>query len=230
MQSSDWQDFITDITWFVKKDDVVTLGQTERASPQFFDPDSKFSAAFPRLTSLLHKARVTEIIVNATTHHLYAWDEAEGRALGWLCCPPPADVPDFLHPDHKLLLRHFGGITERFNEPQSWLLNLNSALAEYNIGFGGWEENFRDHCMLYGLSPIVDMSQFLCFAFEANGNLNAYHLQTGEVIMYAHDHAFDFVIPMEGCPEYTLYRIKGCANFRSWIETVAGQWLDVITH
>ncbi|MCP4036155.1 MAG: hypothetical protein GY733_04405 [bacterium] len=46
------------------------------------------------------------------------------------------------------------------------------------------------------------------------------------MIMFAPDHAFDHLEPLEGCPEYTLYRIGGAADFVSWVETVARQWTE----
>lgn len=43
--------------------------------------------------------------------------------------------------------------------------------------------------------------------------------------MYAHDHCFEHITQVEGCPEYTFYTINDCPDFRGWVETVARQWL-----
>ena len=45
------------------------------------------------------------------------------------------------------------------------------------------------------------------------------------VILMATDHAFDYINPLPGFPELTLYTINGCADFRDWVEMLAGQWL-----
>lgn len=62
-------------------------------------------------------------------------------------------------------------------------------------------------------------------AHEANGNSTLCRRTDGTVLMFAHDHSFDHVTPLEGYPLYTLYRIKGAATFREWVERVAEQWL-----
>jgi hypothetical protein len=58
----------------------------------------------------------------------------------------------------------------------------------------------------------------------APGPFVPYHRLYGDVILFAHDHAFDHVVPLGHAPEYTLYRIKGAATFREWVETIATQW------
>jgi hypothetical protein len=47
----------------------------------------------------------------------------------------------------------------------------------------------------------------------------------GDVPLFAPDHSFNHVVPLAGCPEYTLYRINGAAGFVEWVETVAKQWM-----
>ena len=49
-----------------------------------------------------------------------------------------------------------------------------------------------------------------------------------EVLLWAPDHAYEHIRPLEGCPEYTLYRIDRVPDFRYWVETVAGQWADAV--
>jgi hypothetical protein len=49
---------------------------------------------------------------------------------------------------------------------------------------------------------------------------------SGEVILFAPDHAFDYVQALPGCPEYTLYRMLGAPAFREWVNRVARQWYD----
>lgn len=129
-----------------------------------------------------------------------------------------------------MLLSCFGGITERWHEPEeeNWLCNLKSALCEdeSKAGFNEWEDNFFEFCSWDNLTPDIEPKDYIAFAFEANGNCTVYHKVTGQVLMYAHDHCFEHITSLEGCPEYTLYRINDCPDIRWWVETVARQWLN----
>jgi hypothetical protein len=37
------------------------------------------------------------------------------------------------------------------------------------------------------------------------------------------------VTPLEGCPDYTLYRLRGAPRFEDWVEAVADQWARATT-
>jgi len=64
--------------------------------------------------------------------------------IGWLCFPPPADLPNGIHADHATLLRAFGGIIERLNEPEdTWLLNHNDAASSFWWNGSRETANFR---------------------------------------------------------------------------------------
>ena len=229
--SSDWNDFTADITWLISEGDKVEVSPSQMAYDGLFHPTDAFVGTFPILSQLLNLARVTEVQINGRLYYLYGWTDVFGYSLGWQCLPPDptGDYGDFL-PDHALLLTCFGGILERWHEPLTWLLNLNSALTAdgTRAGFDGWDF-YLELCEDEDLQPVVDPADYLSFAPEANGNCTMYHHITGQVLMFAHDHCFDHIEALAGCPEYTLYTIKRCPSFRTWVETVAEQWLQHLT-
>ena len=152
---------------------------------------------------------MTPIVLSGKPHQLYSWSQVEGNSCAWLSPSPSANSASQLHPDHRTLLRSFGGIVERTNDPAWWLLNHNEALtaqeARHDGGF-----------------------MFYSIAREANGNTTLCHRVSGEVILFAPDHAFDYVQALPGCAEYTLYRMSGAHSFRDWVNEVARQWHDAI--
>jgi len=46
--------------------------------------------------------------------------------------------------------------------------------------------------------------------------------------MFAPDHSFSHVRPLEGCPDYTLYKLIGAPTFAAWVEEVAHQMLSSV--
>jgi hypothetical protein len=142
----------------------------------------------------------------------------------WLSPAPPANPPTSLYADHQTLLASFGGIVERSNEPTWWILNHNDALtqreASYDsrlIAHDAWWES---------LKIPIDLTQFYSIAQEANGNTTLCHRVSGEVVLYAHDHAFHHVEVLPGCPDYTFYRFVGAGHFKEWVDTISRQWYD----
>jgi hypothetical protein len=225
--SRDLEAFLSDITWFFReKEEIKIIG--ERA----FQCSNEFNHKFPMLTKLLKKARITTIDYMEKRYELFGWTNYDSNTLGWLCFEPLAkeNIEKRLHPDHLLLLQNFGGITERWNEPDSWLCNLNFAFPYENteFGFDGWEVPFKEYCEEEGVEVKISPEEYITFTQEANGNITMYHLNSGEVIMYAHDHCFDHIYPLDDYPDYSLYRIKNCNNFADWVESVAKQWLSNI--
>lgn len=147
--------------------------------------------------------------------------------MGWLSLLPLADPPRNLFAEHRELLASFGGVVERFNEPEgSWLLNHNAVLTERE---GSHDASFiRPYSWAFekaGLTIPIDTSEYYSIAREANGNTTLCHRSSGEVLMFAPDHCFRHLERLEGCPEYTLYRINGARIFRDWVNTIARQWL-----
>ena len=234
MSRNDWDLFRRDVSWFPAAS-VVRVGEPVPFA-SLGRVDAALAARFPKLAALLGRADLTRLETKRGALELLAWDHGAGRG-GWLCEPPTAGAPpgaaaaraaSSLHPDHLAVLGAFGGVTERFNEPDSWLLNLNSALVPRfcRVGLGDAYDYYRDACHDDGVAPVVRDEEYIAFAFEANGNTTLYHRETGEVILFAPDHSFDFVVQLEGCPRYTFYRLRGAPTLRDWVETVAGQWTE----
>jgi hypothetical protein len=149
---------------------------------------------------------------------------ADGFDCGWLSPMPSPDPPRSLHPDHRVLLRSFGGIVERSYEPSWWVLNHNDVLTEEVARQKGTSIVDSSAFEEAGVEIPIDREQFYTIAYEANGNVTLCHRQSGEVVLYAHDHAFRHVEPYPGCPDYTLYRLPEAPSFSDWVNTVARQW------
>ncbi|MFC4322660.1 hypothetical protein [Litchfieldia salsa] len=228
--NKDLKDFQSEITWFFRKpEEIILLGQ------RTFHASFEFEEKYPILTKLLKKARITTIKYEEQRYELFGWYDKDNNSLGWLCNESleleDKEIKKSLHPDHVLLLRNFGGITERWNEPvDTWLCNLNYALPYENaeVGINGWEESFEEYCKDEGIEIKINPRDYITFAVEANGNVTMYHKESGEILMYAHDHAFNHIYPFHHYPEYTLYRIENCNTLKEWVETIAGQWLTNI--
>ncbi len=220
---SDWQAFIESVPWFIDADADVRVSKPHDGRHL----SSAVADIYPSLAKLLAQAIVTPVSVNDGRYELFAWDAVEGYRIGWLCFPPAADLPDSIHADHAELLRSFGGVIERFNEPEdTWLLNHNDALtareASHDASF------INDYIWAFtdaGVELPIRPTDYYSVAREANGNTTLCHRTTGEVILFAPDHAFDFVTPLDGCPEYTLYKLNGVSTLADWVDAVAMQWL-----
>ena len=72
--------------------------------------------------------------------------------------------------------------------------------------------------------PVEEMRDYVTVAIEANGNLTAAHRETGRLVLFAPDHAFEGVTPLAGRPEYSLYSFDEVPDLGSWIESCAGAW------
>ncbi|WP_214482225.1 hypothetical protein [Bacillus sp. SM2101] len=224
--NKDVEEFLSDITWcFKEREKIEIIGEKS------FQCSAEFEGTFPQLTKLLSKARITVIQYGNVNYELFGWKHnVSSQSLGWLCLEPlkGQNINKSLHPNHSVLLQNFGGITERWNEPlDTWLVNLNNALTYENIkvGFGSMEDIFQELCEEEGVEIKVNTSDFISFAFEANGNITMYHKISGKVLMYAHDHNFEHLISFSNYPEYTLYEIESCETLNDWIENIASQWL-----
>jgi hypothetical protein len=151
--------------------------------------------------------------------------------MGWLTLVPnPKTENTEIIPLHKELLAYFGGVIERFNEPEdTWLLNTNEFLTKKEASSDA--TFIEDYLWAFedeGIEVPIVLEDFYCVLREANGNTTLCHKETGHIIFFATDHSFDHITPMLGCPEYTLYNITGCQNFNTWVESIAQQWLNKI--
>jgi hypothetical protein len=222
--NSNWEHFREAQPWVIRDGAAIDIG------PQTSASTSLVPAQFPRLARLLGAARATPLTIDGTDHELLTWSiPASGDRWHWLC-PVGADTPDLdVYPAHRALLREFGGVSERsIDEPITWLMNCNDSLtadaATQSAAFltdyewmvenrsGGWP---------------IDLDAYYVICQEANGNTTLCHRVTGDVILFAPDHAFDHVEVLDDCPPYSLYRIPTAPTFVDWVEEVARQWLIV---
>lgn len=221
---NDWATFTQFVPWYLDRDAIVEVSAARIGAPL----RTAVAELFPPLHRLLSQAKVTSITINEAKYELLAWDSAQGDRCGWLCPLASEAPPDNVYDDHKSLLACFGGVVERFNEPEeTWLLNLNDALtareATHDASFiREYQWAFND----VGLSVPIKLSEYYSIAREANGNTTLCHRIRGELLMFAPDHSFDHLNVLEGCPEYTLYTINSAPTFRDWVNEVACQWLS----
>jgi hypothetical protein len=196
-----------------------------------------FAVLFPKMTQLLDKAYKVEFTLNGNQRfRQYIWTLNGGSTIGWLCklehCVPQGRN---IIPEHILLSQNMGGIVEYWLEDNTMeaesFIDANQftfSLVDSTVGIGGWEQNYADECKLQGIEP-MDTSDFLTFALEANGNTTFYSHKTKEVFVYLHDDYSPFEItPHKGHPLCTIYQYDKAPTFVDFVETLAGQWLQVI--
>src|SRR5262245_27082597 len=127
---NDWQIVTRAEPWLIPSSGKARV----RPAGQSFTPTRRFEAAFPLLAELLSNARQCEVILPSGTHLLFAWGERDPGLRAWLSPDPPGVGPDKAAPDHRILFECFGGIVERFNEPEdNWLLNHTQALLATEV-------------------------------------------------------------------------------------------------
>ena len=219
---TDWDAFIESVPWFLAQGSAVSIGTSQQGA----ELCQGVRAKFPHLSALLDHATVTHVAVDDSRYELCSWNSINGYRVGWLCMPPAQGDNTGLFPDHQLLLRSFGGIVERSNEPEgTWLLNLNDFLTLREASNdGSFIEDYRWAFDDAETDIPIELSDYYSVSREANGNTTLCHRQTGAVILFAPDHFFDHITVIPGCPEYTLYEIDGAICFVDWVETIARQW------
>jgi hypothetical protein len=222
-----WESFCQDVSWFVGH---RTARVGDSLGPGTWRPSSaEFEASFPKLSRLLASANLSKIVLDEHPYILFSWP-ADGEFRSWLAESPTTVTSLPLFPKHRVLLASFGGIVERSNEPESsWLLNNNEVLT---VAEASHDASFiEDHD--WALEDVpggipIDLKSHYSIAREANGNDTLCHRVTGNVIMFAADHNFSHVRPLEGCPDYTLYKLIGAPTFPAWVEEVAHQMLSSV--
>ena len=222
-----WRSFLEDVTWFLRPG--------EKAKVQALRPAGSWSAGpgfhklFRALSDLLRAAEVTELTVKGEAHVLFTWDAAT-NPRSWLCRAPSSEPPSNIHPAHATLLRSFGGIVERANEPEeTWLLNQNEVLTEREAANDA--SFIKDYRWFFRETPggiPIAVRDYYSVAREANGNDTLCHRRDGTILLFAPDHAFDHVTRLKGCPPYTLYKLKGAPRFADWVNVIARQWSDAL--
>jgi hypothetical protein len=191
-----------------------------------WSPQPGFDSFFPKLSRLLRLAEATELSFENEPHLLFTW---RGE-ISWLSPAPSREPPGHLHPHHATLLRSFGGIAQRFNEPQAtWLRNHQEVLTEREAAHDA--SFLQAHASAFAKAPgfiPIAVETHYSIAREARGNITLCNAQTGNVLLFAPDHQSKHVTPLAGCAEKTLYTINGVKTFAEWVEAVAQQWLKAV--
>jgi len=216
---NDWETFTDCMPWVIDENASIELSDGRDVTKLA----NAVGSDFPTLANLLRHSTTTSVSIDTIKHELFAWDSPDYGRIGWLCLAPSSRSDDKTCRKHRQLLQHFGGIVERFNEPDdTLLLNLDSALTNYDASF---DATFIDNYsyMFDGEIPIV-LSDFYTLAREANGNTTICHRNDGSVLLFAPDHSFDNLSPLTGCPEFTLYNVDNVSIFTEWVEQIANQW------
>jgi hypothetical protein len=218
-----WEQFIAESILSDEQGEAAKVGEAQ--PPGSWHPESaEFTVLFPAMAQLFSKASVSAVEMDGRKHQLISWQQSDAEMAGWLC-PTPVSAPSTLFQEHNILLKSFGGIIEYVGAPpNTWIMSHDQVLtlkaAEQDARL------IKDYEWAFEGSPVpIDLDQFYAIAIEANGNTTLCHRITGEVVLFAPDHAFNHVLPYPGCPEYTLYNIEGGRDFRSWVNAVASQWL-----
>lgn len=180
----------------------------------------------PELSALLSSTSLTPVSVEGTAYELLAWGPANDRR-GWLCRPP--EYPDdsrSVPRTHKNFWKLCGGIVERFGEPTTWWENQNEVLTAEATRVR-IADVLADYAWLWdddGLEIPINPAEYYAVAVEANGNLTLAHRDNGRLLLFAPDHAFEDVTPLNGSPPYSLLTINDVPDLATWIETCAAAW------
>ena len=191
--------------------------------------DPSFNSAFPTFKELIRKARVLDLNFDGKEFKLLSFtDRKEHLSCGFLLkFENDITLLPFL-PEHILLLNNIGGIFETYNSPD-FPLFLNQHfffLASFcRQGLGGERVFYEELCAREGCKPI-ETEHWIMYSVEANMTKTLYDPVNGEVFLWAPDHDFNFIAPLPGQPEYTLYTINGIHTFTDYVETLAQQWLE----
>ena len=219
--------FFEEVPWQFSRDSIVEIYEEK------IELSESFAGIFPNMANLLSKAvKMTVILQDGTKYWLFFW-EGENGIGGWLCEPRQKQDTSERTAKHKLAIREIGNIIESFgfsDVRDDYICNMNWVLGgdEVSYGIEGWEDYFRECCEEEHVAPDIDLEHLVVFAEEANGNLTLCNTTSEEILLFAHDHCFDYVESCENCPEYTFYTIKGVTSCTEYIEAVAKQWLGYL--
>jgi surface antigen len=214
----DWDVFVDEVSWFLSPGDIPEVGAEQ--------PWRRGRAAeLPELSRLLGAATVTPVSIGEQSYELLAWG-APGNRRGWLALPPSGSMPVDVHETHRQLWAVSGGVLERFGEPLTWWNNQNEVLtasaAQVSVA-----QVLEDYAWLWddeGLEVPIRPSDFYAVAVEANGNLTIVHRASGQLLLFAPDHAFEGVTALAGSPPYSLLTIDDVPDIDTWIEATARAW------
>jgi hypothetical protein len=221
---TDWEHFIDGTPWLLHDVSSVEVDEPRPANADGIDGER-----FPQLRRLVASASETPVTLGTDKHELLTWSHpVNGERFSWLCMAPGESAPEAF-PDHQELLNAFGGVVERStNEPSTWLSNCDDALtAREATNDASFLADYAWMVEELGTTWPIDPQDYYSICREANGNDTICHRVTGDVLLFAPDHDFDHLDVLEGCPPYSLYRIRGGSSFTQWVDEVARQWSAV---
>ena len=216
----DWDHFVHQVPWFPSPADTHDVGSEQ---PWQRGP----APGLPELSSLLDAATVTPVAIGDQAYELLAWGPPDNRR-GWLALPPVGPIPADVHESNRHFWTVCGGIVERFGEPPTWWNNQDEVLTMYATQTP-FAPVLEDYAWLWnddGHEIPIQPSDFYVAAIEANGNLTLAHRATGQLLLFAPDHAYEGVSPLAGCPPYSLMTIDDIPDLRTWIESCVRAWKD----
>lgn len=224
LSRQDFEAFSDWVPWFIEPGSRVVL------RPEVLVLREDFKRMFPVLAGLVGAARVTWVGIDDTSYLLFTWTDREGEICGWLNkMEDGAAYGCELIAEHVVLLENIGGIAESFNGPEgAFSANQNFMFTGSQCDKGiGWGDYYSRLCEEGGYTKI-DYTSFVTFVYEANGAATLYDPVSKEVLLFSHDHAFDYVDTMENQPEYTFHRFKGISTYVDYVETLGEQWSDYV--
>ncbi|WP_343696482.1 hypothetical protein [Flavobacterium sp.] len=221
----DFETFKKEVIWFLKPNSNIKFIK------QDFRISKEFSSTFPKLSLLIEKARVSNIKIDNQDYILFAWNDLEDNICGWLNKIENEEnkTLQLIH-EHQLLLKNIGGIQESFNCPENSFCNNQNFMfinSECFNGIGEYEDYYISACEEESFERI-DSSDFLSFAYEANGALTMYNPHNKEIFLFSHDHSFDNVNFIKNQPEYTFHSFKNVTTYVDYVEELANQWIEHI--
>ena len=216
----DWDVFVDEVSWFLNPGEIPEVGAEQ--------PWRRGTVAgLPELSRLLGAATVTPVTTGDQSYELLAWGAPNNRR-GWLTLPPGGSIPVDVHETHRRLWAVCGGILERFGAPLTWWNNQNEVLTA-SAAQRSVAQVLEDYAWLWADEDFevpIRPSDFYVVAIEANGNLTIVHRASGQLLLFAPDHAFEGVTTLTGSPPYSLLTIDDVPDLGTWIEATARAWQE----
>lgn len=220
-----WEEYMVEHSYLYKDKNIQVTGGVP------FSATRAFSEAFPRLTELLSRADIQEIMIDDEKFYFYSWQNKEKNFMGWLSpAQKSTDMSPYLCADHALLLTQFGGMTTTWNDPQEARLFMNHffilTAKDAKPMDSADRKDLTESCRDSGMRPTVALSKLTVYAQEANGDYQMYAKKDGTVFYLAHDSDRQDLLHVNGFPDNTLAMLDNCFTLREWVEMGAGEWLE----
>src|SRR3954465_7150003 len=108
--NKDFTAFEEEVSWLIKPNSNLLIKEN------YLKLSDEFKNTFPKLNSLIEKARISCIEIDDQDYILFAWDNKQNQICGWFNKIENKET-NFLEiiTEHDLLLKNIGGIQESFN-------------------------------------------------------------------------------------------------------------------